>query len=83
MDVPYALDYKLNNALDDNLDYFFQQKMVFDKSDNDKSDNDKSDKSDNDKSDKSDNDKPKKQTKMINKNTEIFTVFKTLNLNKK
>jgi hypothetical protein len=31
MDTPYGLDFKFSIPLDDNLDYLFQQKMVFDK----------------------------------------------------
>ena len=67
MDAPYALDYKLNNAFDDNLEYFFQQKLGFNKPDNP------------DKPDKSDKpDKPDKPNK-----SELFKVFETLNLNNK
>jgi len=51
MNNPYILDFILNIKLDDDLDYFFQQKVnVDDKSDKDKVDIDK-DKSDKNKVD--------------------------------
>jgi len=32
MDTPYVLDYKLNTTVEDNLEYYFQQKLNVEKS---------------------------------------------------
>ena len=37
MDSPYALDYQIINKLDDDLDYYFQQKLIVNSNESNKS----------------------------------------------
>lgn len=47
MDSPYALDYQLINRPDDNLDYYFQQKLILQSNENKAKKSEKPEKSEN------------------------------------